>query len=396
MIITDTKFCTGCGLCENICPVKAVHMQPDNAFGHLRPFVDEKKCISCSLCEKTCPSNIMLELHEIKNTYAAWYKDEAKHGSSSSGGAASAIYEHTLENNGWIVGVYINKNLEPEYKLTNDVKDIATFKGSKYVQVRTNDIYIQIKNRINNGYRVAFIGLPCHCAAVKKMVGSDCDKLLIVDLVCHGVPSFKSLQGHIERIEKSKNLRATSISFRDSEAGEVLSLHSNDKEFYKRHLHEDEYMHSFITGNLFAESCHNCKYASSKRVGDITIGDFWGIGKYEPFKQKTSRVSEMLINTEKGKVFFNELDKSLYIEQRLTKEALEGNAQLNRPSAVGVDRKCLLEEAKKDNLEIALVNKYSKMAREKYNKRKCKELIKLIATKMGLKYIIITMKNKRG
>ncbi len=48
---TDVDACIGCGACETICPVDAVHMVDDKAR------IDLEWCIGCGVCAVGCPSN---------------------------------------------------------------------------------------------------------------------------------------------------------------------------------------------------------------------------------------------------------------------------------------------------------------------------------------------------
>ena len=66
----------------------------------------------------------------------------------------------------------------------------------------------------------------------------------------------------------------------------------------------DPYYKSFIEGNTYRECCYNCKYANTNRVGDITIGDFWGIEKEIPAFYDDKGVSVIIINNNKGLDFF--------------------------------------------------------------------------------------------
>jgi Fe-S-cluster-containing hydrogenase component 2 len=46
----DSKKCTGCGLCVDVCPVEAISMENKKAK------VDADKCVDCGQCVEQCPS----------------------------------------------------------------------------------------------------------------------------------------------------------------------------------------------------------------------------------------------------------------------------------------------------------------------------------------------------
>ena len=55
--IISEDVCTGCGACNNCCPVDAIEMLEDQE-GFKYPNIDMDKCISCGKCKKVCQMNI--------------------------------------------------------------------------------------------------------------------------------------------------------------------------------------------------------------------------------------------------------------------------------------------------------------------------------------------------
>jgi formate hydrogenlyase subunit 6/NADH:ubiquinone oxidoreductase subunit I len=47
------KLCVGCGVCEGICPAKAIVIENGKAK------IDRKKCIRCFCCQEFCPKSAL-------------------------------------------------------------------------------------------------------------------------------------------------------------------------------------------------------------------------------------------------------------------------------------------------------------------------------------------------
>ena len=52
--LLKAEKCVGCGVCYNICPVKAIAMTAK------KPVIDRKKCIRCFCCQEFCPQSAMI------------------------------------------------------------------------------------------------------------------------------------------------------------------------------------------------------------------------------------------------------------------------------------------------------------------------------------------------
>lgn len=58
----DTKYCKGCGLCVEVCPVKIIALDTStlNAKGYNPAQVLEpEKCIGCASCAIMCPDSVI-------------------------------------------------------------------------------------------------------------------------------------------------------------------------------------------------------------------------------------------------------------------------------------------------------------------------------------------------
>ena len=99
---------------------------------------------------------------------------------------------------------------------------------------------------------------------------------------------------------------------------------------------KDNFITAFMAGTIFRENCYTCPYAQSKRIGDITIADFWGLrGLSVP---STEGVSLMMPSTEKGLRLITDSLFFIHYEERPIKEAVIGNGQLMHPSTKPKER----------------------------------------------------------
>ena len=195
----DKNNCTGCRACEKICPKDAIQMVQDSE-GFIYPEIDELKCIKCGLCQKVCPNvnSVKNELIEQKVYYGV-HKDEEILRKSSSGGAFTAIVEAFCDKDYIIFGCTMNEKFEVYHDYVDNKKDIIKFRKSKYLQSNVKDSYIKVKEFLKNGKKVIFTGTPCQISGLKNFLGNiKQEKLLCVDLICHGVTSQKVFNSYIE------------------------------------------------------------------------------------------------------------------------------------------------------------------------------------------------------
>lgn len=198
--ICENEKCYGCGACYVICPKNAISMKEDVVTGHFRPIINESKCINCGLCVKHCPANHTYKFVDNMVTYAAYRTEPDKQIGSSSGGVAAALYELAISKEWSIIGTVIDSDFRVKMQLSNDKQAIESFKGSKYVQAYTIEALTELKRTLKEDKNVLFIGTPCECEAARSVANGNEEKLLTVDLICHGVPSNKILNDYIKWI----------------------------------------------------------------------------------------------------------------------------------------------------------------------------------------------------
>lgn len=325
--LCNSENCTACGACIASCPKTCISFQ-QNEFGILYPQVDSEKCVGCKSCINVCPVMNKSEFSLPKRAYAVWSLDNEDRKSSSSGGLASVIYNTVISEGGIGYGVFFNERMNAVIDRSSSTTDCLKFKGSKYVHADSTESYKKVKQDLQSGKNIVYIGTPCQIDALKHYLGKEYNNLYIVDLVCHGTPPYSYLEKYISEVTRKK---IDNVKFRN-ENEYFMMLLSDGKKSYSKNGKIDVYITAFRNSLFYSDYCYKCKYAQNKRVSDITIGDFWGLGEKEPFDHPyTGAISLALINTDKGRELFEHCRNKLFAEERTVAEALEGNAQLNSP-----------------------------------------------------------------
>lgn len=322
-MICEKNKCTGCFACYNICPQNAIEMVEDE-YGFIYPQIDKALCTDCNLCKKICPSNQEINLNECIECYAAKSKNLDIYKKSSSGGICTELSKYFTEKNGIVYGAALDSNGVFKHIRVSKIEDIKKIQGSKYVQSYTMESYKLAKDDLENNKLVLYIGTPCQIIGLKKFLIKDYKNLYTIDLICHGVPSQKFLREEISRYIDIKNLKH--ISFRGEKN---FSLVLNNK--IEIPSYESYYYYGFLKTYIYRESCYSCKYATHKRVADMTLGDFWGLKTDVEFEHENG-INCVIINNNKGKEMFEFIKKILDYYKVKYQEAIDGNAQLKFPS----------------------------------------------------------------
>ena len=324
--------CAGCKACLDICKKNAISIV--DSVSTMNANINENLCVKCGACEKVCPNNNIVKKNQPLEWYQGWI--DATRQTSSSGGVAAGLIKSFIQNGGYVASCLF-KNGEFDFEITNDLNYAKKFAGSKYVKSNPENIYRKVSEKIKEGHKVMFIGLPCQVAAVKNYMKNH-DNLYTVDLICHGSPSPQILSRFL--YENNVDIKLIDdLKFRNKDG---FGLQSG----YKRigfDGNSDLYTFAFLTSLDYTENCYSCRYATLDRVSDITLGDSWG-SDLDTEEQKKG-VSLILCQTKKGK----ELLRNTKIELRSVdlNKAIESNHQLNYPSKMPPERKIFFKNIDK-------------------------------------------------
>ena len=356
MIKLNDKNCTACGACVQKCPKNCIELKQDEN-GFLYPNVNVAECLDCGLCDKVCPINKQSNEGKSPKAYACAVADENMLIQATSGGVFGAIAGCVLEKGGVVYGCAYTKHLQATHVRVDNKKELSTLFGSKYVQSNTGDTFNQCEVDLKAGKQVLYSGTPCQIAGLKKYLQKDYANLLTVDLVCHGVASQAYFDKFIDFLEKEEGAVCTNYNFRSkknagwSAAGIASFKTDSGKNFDKKQYYFSNYYYYYyyLACSTYRESCYICEYANLNRVGDFTLGDFWGAeGLKLPFEVEKG-CSLVLLNSEKAVKVFEKLN--LQKHEVSLEVAIKYNKQLSSPSNTSSDRTELLREFREETAE---------------------------------------------
>lgn len=333
--LCKAEDCTGCTACAAVCPVGAIQMKPDHE-GFLRPVVGEN-CILCRKCEKACPALTQPVKGPDPNcAHAVWNRDETVRGGSTSGGVFSLLAGHVLDQGGVVFGAAFDGYMTVRHTCATNEKELAAMRGSKYVQSDLGETFHQVKEQLEEGKPVLFTGLACQVDGLKHYLGRDYDNLLTCDLVCNGVPSPAVFQAWLKKLGAEHGAPVTGLRFRDKTRGSWS--HSNmtvrfaDGGTTTTPLHRTTFGRGFGMQLFLRPVCAKCRYTSTSRPADLTLGDFWGLDpKLNLPTDREKGVSLVLVNSAKGQKVFDALADQLGQTERPLAEAVAGNPRLAFP-----------------------------------------------------------------
>ena len=259
---------------------------------------------------------------------------------STSGGVASALSRTVLRSGGVVFGASFNPFPKVCHVCVSTEEELQRLKGSKYVESDIRGCLSKIKEYLLVGRSVLFVGLPCQVAAVYSYVGGDKDNLYTVDLICHGKPPQRLFNRWIKSLEHSVGAPIVDYKFRNKNGcawnSEQTHQHYyclSDGSWHPIPVKKNWYGRYFLGSSSFMDGCYKCPFARIPRIGDVTLGDFWG-GEEDPRLEDfaTHGLSLVSVQSVKGMLLIKmSMDLVRYIEVK-EEFAVGANRQLTHPS----------------------------------------------------------------
>lgn len=362
MTLAPRRHCSGCSACHDACPKGAIRMIADDE-GFLYPEIDSSRCVNCGLCARACPSLNRPAPRTPLAVYAAKANDTALRLASSSGGIFSLLARQILAKGGKVFGAAFDKrDWSVEHIGVSDESGLAELRGSKYVQSSTAGIYREVKSALEANLPVLFTGTPCQIAALRAYLNlqpsTSTSNLYLVEVICHGAPSPKVWQTYLASLGVAPKL----VTYRDKSTGwkrYSISIEAAKGCDYTSPYPQDPYMIAFLRELCNRLSCHDCQVRELRSGSDLTIADFWGIQDELPAFDDDRGASLVLVNTEKGAAFFQELSDAIESAPSSFEVAAKHNSALVRSPAPNPRRARFLSRVTPSNF-AALARKLTR------------------------------------
>lgn len=358
--IKKNEDCCGCNACAVVCPVQCISMPLDNE-GFFYPKVDIGKCIQCGLCEKVCPilnkKYSGVERFENPLVYAAYNADTGVRIESTSGGVFSALADKVFAADGYVGGAIYNEDHTVSHILTNDRTRLPEIRSSKYIQSFTDRLYPDIRKVLDSGAKTLVCGTPCQISALYLYLEKDYENLVSCDFICRGVNSPKVFLSYMDMLERQYKSKAKKIQFKNKTHGwhrfSTKIDFENGKSYCKDRYHDSFIVGYLQSGNFARPSCYFCQFKGVPHKADITLADFWGIEEIDKSMDQDIGTSLVIINSEKGKMYFEGLGASVVTRQSTLEQAAKANPAMKHSiKATYDDRRAFFESIEKDPFEI--------------------------------------------
>lgn len=333
--------CTACAACVSVCSKGCISMVEDKE-GFLQPKIDTNQCILCHKCEKTCPilnTESISDEFETK-AYAVINNDDEIRAQSSSGGVFFPLAKWVIEQGGVVFGARWNEKWEVVHDYAEDIDGVKAFMRSKYVQSVVGDTLKQAKKFLESGRWVLYSGTPCQLGGLRAYLGKEYEKLIQVDLICHGVPSPGVWRSYLKDYFGKEIIE--SINFRDKKDGWLtspcVSIRTNISQY--RNFQMDNLFFKGFSLRLFnRNSCYDCVYRKYNRATDITLADFWGVNIVVSDFYDDKGTSIIFSHSKKGDCIIRHNDENFVMQLQNSNNAIFANQGMVLNTPVPRNRK---------------------------------------------------------
>ncbi len=281
-------------------------------------------------------------------TFICYNKDSLIRKCSSSGGLFFELARYAIfVKNGIVYGAAFSKGNSVEHIRVDNMTDLASLMRSKYVQSKLSGIFKSVKEDLWQDRFILFIGAPCQVEGLISYLSANSDfsrkkkNLVIVDIICHGVPSPEVWDTYLKSLEEKYGGSADSIDFRNKCSGwhnYCLNIHFENGKSYSKSHKVDDYMRYFLENLSIRPSCYECCFRGVDRGSDLSIADAWSVETIQKKWLDDKGVSLTIVHTSTGKDILDRIKRNFEIESTEIEKWLKYCDAINRSPKIPVSR----------------------------------------------------------
>lgn len=317
--VTSEHRCAGCAACIAICPREAVRLEENHA-GFYEATVYKEICNQCGRCRTVCPQvspkiGIPIRKCELFSLQSA---EIGTLHNCSSGGIAHELSELALRRNERVIGAaYDLKTNRVHHIEVNNTEQLLLLDGSKYLQSNPAKAFSAVirEAKADTENKFVIFGTPCQImgmAAVAERL-SVREQFLLVEIFCHGVPSYRLWDETVKTVQKKlRTEQFDRVRFRYKKNdwhSYCLRIDAGGKAYYGKRETE-LFWQVFFENILLNDACYNCAARKDHSCADIRLGDYWGAR----FQQRRDGMSAVFAITPSGEMAIQRLIESGCVE----------------------------------------------------------------------------------
>lgn len=285
ILSSSERFCSGCSACSAICPKSAITMEISKE-GFFAPVVDNELCTDCGLCQKVCSKFVAAEestsIVSEKQVFGVHSTNETIHFTTTSGGFAHELSAWGLVNGYKILGVIYDYDKDVARSIIiGDIDQLPLLKGSKYIQSNAQEAFDTLLKEAAKTPEQKYIciGTPCQIFGLRQLINSRHlkNKFILVDLFCHGVPSYLVWHPYIqEKKQVLGTIRNVNFRYKGNGWHQYTMKLDGEKGIYQQYAYKDLFFRYFFDNIALNSACFTCPVRKKYSSADIRIGDFLG------------------------------------------------------------------------------------------------------------------------
>ena len=316
--------------------------------------------------------------------YACYSLNTEERQRSSSGGVYPLLAREIIKDGGVVFAACYDESLNVVHRKLETVSDIPASQGSKYVASKLNDTFSAVGEEAKEK-RVLFVGTPCQCAGlISYLDHNKCNRenVVIVDCVCHGVPSRLAWEEYKKSIKNTRG-ELKSVNMRDKSSGWSKGNYSwretmEDGTTIVTPRREVSFMKGMLANIYLRPSCCSCRFKGVDRNTDLTLGDYWGVWIHDPEMDDDMGTSLLFVHTEKGKTLFHSIQNQIKARQIEIENAVRGNSCIVRSTPYNPKRELFFSRVENGENFISIVDDMTKEPITIRSKRMIKRIAKKI------------------